>query len=609
MWYRISAFTLLIFLAGTFYLSAQENYEVRKLTFTGNKSLTKSVLLENMAMEEVSWPEKLIFKHEPYLYSQELLAPDLDRVKRIYQSKGFLHVQVSLDRLNVNHKKQTVKVWIAIVEGEPVTAGNLSLDVPVETQPLHTDSLWQKISGKLEMKKGSRFSDTGLQKDVLFIEDVFKSMGYAYTSVDYHLTLKPEELQTDIQFRVNPGPLTYFGETRLSGNKHVTSRFLHKQLKYQEGKLYDQSLLNKTRQNFYNLQLFRIVSVLPERDPGSREQTIPVNIYLEEAPRVTSRFGAGYGTEDKFRTFLDVNLRGFPGGARRVNLYLKHSDLEPYAARLRWIQPLFLGSNSTISVNPFLVRNREPGYDTRTYGVNMPVTYQFNSSTTGKITYYLEDVKQFIEPGDAEFLNRESNKYLYSKSGVLLSAVFNNSSPVFSPEKGMNLSVGYKINGSVFGSDFNYSRLWADFRTYQKVIDVVFAFRLSAGGIHSADSSRFIPVEDRFYSGGSNSIRGWNRSELGPKRESGTPLGGKSFFESNAEIRYPIAGRFSLVAFFEAGNVWEKSYTYNLNQLGYSAGSGFRFETPIGPVRFDVGFPLWNKKKNPQFFISVGQAF
>ncbi|MDD4226418.1 MAG: POTRA domain-containing protein [Mariniphaga sp.] len=116
MCYRISAFTLLIFLAGTFYLSAQENYEVRKLTFTGNKTLTKSVLLENMAMEEVSWPEKLVFKREPYLYSQELLAPDLDRVKRIYQSKGFLHVQVSLDRLNVNHKKQTVKVWIAIVE-------------------------------------------------------------------------------------------------------------------------------------------------------------------------------------------------------------------------------------------------------------------------------------------------------------------------------------------------------------------------------------------------------------------------------------------------------------------------------------------------------------
>jgi len=137
----------------------------------------------------------------------------------------------------------------------------------------------------------------------------------------------------------------------------------------------------------------------------------------------------------------------------------------------------------------------------------------------------------------------------------------------------------------------------------------VIAFRLMAGGISSADSSGFIPVEDRFYSGGSNSIRGWNRSELGPKRDSGSPLGGKSIFESNVEIRHPLVWRLSLVAFLEAGNVWEKSYSWDLKHLGYAAGSGIRMDTPVGPVRFDVGFPLWNEKKNPQFFISVGQAF
>lgn len=592
-----------------FQLFSQENYEVRKVTFTGNKTFKKDFLLEKMALKEISWLEKKFTKKEPFLYSRELMDLDLERLKRIYQSEGFIHIQTAMQPLAVNEKKQTVKIIIGITEGGPVVTDSISMNITNGIVKLDADSLFSKISGKLNLKEGKRFRDEALKQDTRFVEDVFRSLGYAYSSADYSLNFKPEELTTCIRYTVRPGPVSYLGETRISGNKNVSEEFLRKQLKYEAGDLYDKSLLDRTRQNLYSLQLFRVVSVLPEREPQTQKSPIPVNIYIEEAPRITTRFGAGYGTEDKFRTFLDLNYRGFLGGARRINLYLKHSALEPYSVRLRWIQPRFLGFNSSISVNPFLIRNKEPGYDTRTFGVNVPLTYQFSQTTTGKITYYLEDVQQRIEAGDTEFRNMESNKFLYNKSGILLSGIFNNSIPSFSPEKGFNFSLGFKVNGYIFGSDFNYTRLGGNFRTYQKLGNAVLAFRLMAGGISSADSSGFIPVEDRFYSGGSNSIRGWNRSELGPKRESGTPLGGKSIFESNVEIRYPVVWRLSLVAFFEAGNVWEKSWLYDFNDLGYTAGSGLRIETPIGPVRFDVGVPLWNEKRSAQFFISVGQAF
>lgn len=609
MRFRLLLLIFFLSLAGTTQLPAQENFEVRKVTFTGNKTLKKDFLLEKMALKEVSWLEKKFTKKEPFLYSQELMDLDMERLKRIYQSEGFLNVQTELQPLVINEKKQTVQIKIEITENKPVTTDTISLELIQNAENINPDSLLRRLSGKLNLKEGNRFRDEALKLDTRFVEDVFRSLGYAYSSADYSLSLNPGELTTGIRYTVQPGPVSYLGETRISGNKNVSEEFIRKQLKYKEGDLYDKSLLDRTRQNLYSLQLFRVVSVLPEREPQTQKSPIPVNIYIEEAPRITTRFGAGYGTEDKFRTFLDLNYRGFLGGARRINLYLKHSALEPYSVRLRWIQPRFLGFNSTISVNPFLIRNKEPGYDTRTFGVNIPLTYQFTTSTTGKITYYLEDVQQRIEAGDSEFLNMESNRFLYNKSGVLLSGVFNNSSPAFSPVNGMNLSLSCKVNGHIFGSDFNYTRLWGDVRTYQDLGRFVLALRVMAGGISSADSSGFIPVEDRFYSGGSNSVRGWNRSELGPKRESGTPLGGKSIFESNIEIRYPLVWRLSLVAFFEAGNVWEKSWHYDFNNLGYAAGSGIRIETPIGPVRFDVGVPLWNEKRSAQFFISVGQAF
>src|SRR5690606_6382003 len=114
-------------LAGTTQLSAQENYEVRKVTFTGNKTLKKDFLLEKMALKEVSWLEKKFTKKESFLYSQELMDLDLERLKRIYQSEGFLNVQTALQPLLVNEKKQTVKIIIEITEGEPVVTDSLSL--------------------------------------------------------------------------------------------------------------------------------------------------------------------------------------------------------------------------------------------------------------------------------------------------------------------------------------------------------------------------------------------------------------------------------------------------------------------------------------------------
>ncbi len=589
--------------------TAQENYEIRKITFKGNKTLEKSYLLDKMALDEVSWVEKLVTKNEPDLYSKELIDLDLKRLTRIYQSEGFLHVQTSVDPPDVNDNKQTVKLQFNVEEGEPVVVDSVIIDITEEMAHVDNDSLLKKLNRKLNLVKGKRFRDEALDTDVQQIEDAFRSLGYAYVKAEYDLSLKPAESATGITYSVHPGPKSYFGSTSVSGNDHVTEKFIRKQLKYDEGDLYNKSRLNKTRTNLYRLQLFRVVSVLPQKEPETEKSPIPVEIYVEEAPRIDTRFGAGYGTEEKFRAFVDFNYRGFLGGARRINIYAKHSALEPYNLQLRWIQPQFLGINGSVSLNPFLKRNAEPGYNTRSYGINIPFTYLFTTSLNTKLTYYLEDVEQTVEPGDVEFTDYESDKFPYNKSGLLLGTVFDTSEPNFSPEKGMNVSLGVKLNGYIFGGSFNYTRLWGEFRTYHEIGKVIMAYRIMAGGIASSDTSGFIPVEDRFYSGGSTSIRGWARSQLGPKRESGTPLGGKSIFESNIEARYPLFWKLSAAAFFEAGNVWKPSYTYRFNDLGYAAGGGLRVETPIGPVRLDVGFPLWSDKTSPQFFISVGQAF
>ncbi len=592
-----------------FWVAAQDNYEVRKVTFKGNKTLDKEFLLDRMALKEVSWIQKTLTKKEPYLYSEELINLDLERLKKIYQSEGFLNTKVELQPLKLNDKKKTLKMIIDLEEGEPVVVDSISFELTGEVGNIKMDSLTRKVLKDIKLGNGQRFRDEALMDDILIIENALKNMGYAYASASYDLNLQPKKHLTGIHYFIEPGQLCHIGQTTIEGNKHVKEKFIRKQLKYKEGDLYDRSLLEKTRKNLYYLQMFRIVSVLPVMGEDSASNPIPVKLYVEEAPRLNARVGAGYGTEDKFRTFLDLTYLGFLGGARRLNLQVKHSAILPYSASLRWIQPRFLGDQSTIELNPYLNRTKEPGYDTRTYGLKVPIGYTFNPRWAGSLTYYFEDVEQNIEPNDPDFIEQQVDKFPYNKSGIILGTIYNDSKPQFSATQGTNVSLAFKVNGFLFGGDFSYTRLWGTYRTYYQVGDFTLAFKIMAGGISSVDSSKFIPVEDRFYSGGSTSVRGWNRAQLGPKRESGSPLGGSSTLESSFEVRFPLFWRLSAVAFIDAGNTWKDEYTYRLNELAYAVGPGLRIETPIGPVRFDVGFPVWNEKRRPQFFISVGQAF
>ncbi|WP_319482150.1 outer membrane protein assembly factor BamA [uncultured Draconibacterium sp.] len=590
-------------------LKAQENYEIRKISFKGNRSLESSYLLDKMVVDEVSYLEKLLTDNEPSLFSRELLDLDLERLKKTYQSEGFVKAQIMLDSLKVNEEKQTVKLNFIIDEGDPYTIDTVIFQLNKANPQINIDSIATRNIRKLSLRHSQRFSDESLKGDIAAIRNIFLSMSYAYVDVDYEIQLDTTLQLVGITYVINPGPVSHFGATTIKGNDHVDEEFIRKQFNYREGEDYNKSLLDKTRESLYHLQLFSVVSVLPQKDKTTLRDPIPVNLYVEEAPRLNTEFGAGYGTEDKFRAFVDLTYLGFLGTARRVNIYAKHSAIEPYYVSVKWTQPQVFDKKGSVSIHPFLGINKEPGYQTRTYGLNLPVTYRFNKELDATLTYYYEKVKQQIEEGDPEFPDPEDENYRYNKSGVLLSSVFSTARPKFSPDQGVNLSMGMKLNGYKFGGDFSYLRVWGDFRTYQKIDDLVLALRGMIGGIHSSDDSGFIPVEDRFYSGGSNSIRGWSRSDLGPKRESGTPLGGKSILEANAELRYPLFWRLSGVAFFEGGNVWEKAFSYKINELAYAAGGGLRVDTPIGPVRFDVGLPLWNEKKSPQFFISVGQAF
>lgn len=587
---------------------AQNNYEIRKINFKGNKTFEKTDLLNVIGIHESNFFQKRIQKKTASLYNRELLEGDIEQISRFYQSNGFLNVEVVLDSIRVNEKKEQLDITFRITEKEPVIVSAISLSMDRAFR-IDSDSMLQRMSRQLTLVPQQRFADEALYSDFSTINTRFVNRGFVYSQTTYDLNLNPDSNKIGIDYFVSPGEIGQFGETRITGNNYVSEKSIREQLRYLDGDRYSSEKLDETRKQLYELQLFRIVSINPLSNAETRLNPIPVQITVQEMPRWQTRFGVGYGTEDKFRAFGDVTYRSLFGKTSRINIYVKHSALTPYYASLSWIEPHFFIHKLSFSVNPYIKRENEPGYDTQTFGLNFPVAYKFNDEMRASLTYYLERVAQNVEAADADIPNPEDNEYLYNKSGLSASFSYNSAKPVFSPVRGWLVNVSGKLNGYIFGSDFDYTRLMLDVRRYNRWKRFVLSTRAMFSGIYSSNMDGFIPVEDRFYSGGSNSNRGFARSTLGPKRDSGTPLGGKSILEANVEIRHPLFWRIEIAAFMDVGNVWSNAYHYRINDLVYSAGGGLRVNTPIGPIRLDVGMPLWNEKRTPQFFLSVGQAF
>lgn len=592
--------------------AAQENYEVRKITFTGNKTFGKSDLLDHMVLQPSNWIKRVIQKKDASIYSNDFMDSDVERLTRFYQSEGFLHADVMLDSLHIDDKKRTVNIYIAIRENNPVKVNTITFNVTDTIAGVSRKKGLRRANRTVSLKSGVRFTDQMVYDDVGKINNMLTNRGYVYVKTDFDLKLDAEKDSVNIVYETNPGMIGQFGETTVGGNKYVKEKYIRKALRYEPGETFSSGQLDKTRKDLYNLQLFRVVSMVPQTDRATLRNPIPIQIQIEEMPRWMSKFGVGWGTEDKFRAFADVTYRGLFGGTSRLNLYAKHSALIPYYVSLTWTEPQFFLNKLSVSVNPYIKREREPGYDVQRLGINLPVSYAFTDQISASISYYFERVTQFDVKGNPYVPNPEDENFLYNKSGLSGSFLFNNAQPTFSPTKGWMVNVGAKLNGYIFGGDYNYTRLWVDARKYQKIGGFVLSVRAFAGGINSSDEDGFIPVEDRFYSGGSNSNRGWARAMLGPRRvdEPDKPLGGKSILEMNVEVRHKLFWEVDLAAFVDFGNVWTQPYHYRFNELSYSVGGGIRVNTPIGPIRFDVGVPLgYMEKRQVQFFLSVGQAF
>jgi outer membrane protein insertion porin family len=584
---------------------AQDDYELKKISFEGNKTISSGNLKRHLSLKAKNFGHVLLFWKDAPTFNEYYLEEDIKQITLDYQKEGFLHVQVTSEK-EINKKKKQVKLTFQITENQPVLVQAIDYDMATETEndKERIERLLAEKQEELALSKAQRFRDADVQKTKKQIYRFLQEFGYPFPEVDFAIHLQEDKTSAAVVYQITPGTYCDFGKVSVIGNEKTPTKVILKQATILENEMFTQKEIEKTQRNVQQLGMFQIVT-MRNRLAEIEDNKIPIDIVVHELPYWSLKTGIGYGLEDRFRVSLTIKKLGFLGGARRANIFLKHSYLEPYHFSLKVTQPSFLNLKSSLSVNPFLRKEHEKAYDLQRFGIVTTLQYNLSAFSNTFINYKFERNNLEARQEDSEL-----NSEFYNKSSVSWGISFDNSAPPFFPENGFNVSTVTTLSGLKLGSRYHYLQGLLDVRKYQSIVrGTVLAGRVKIGAMKPIWGDDVTPIEERFYAGGSNSVRGWARGEIGPQDEEDRPIGGNSYLEFSLELRQKIYKIFYLVAFADAGNIWQEYSGHDFGDLVYSGGLGIRIHTPIGPIRFDAAQPIMHSKKRIQLHISIGQAF
>ena len=229
--------------------------------------------------------------------------------------------------------------------------------------------------------------------------------------------------------------------------------------------------------------------------------------------------------------------------------------------------------------------------------------------------YRLENVDiSNMEDNASQDLKDELGKNMVSSVGASLTNDHRDST--ISPTKGWVGTVSSDVAGGPFGGDKDFYRLETNGAYYVPLkYNSVVEFSGRAGMVDSYGSTQKVPIFERYFAGGAQSIRGYSERSIGPvDTNTQDAIGGESILLGSMEYTIPLVEVIKLATFFDAGNVWAKTTDFGKNKIYMGYGLGFRVKTPIGPMKLDYGIPLDKEpgedtKRSGKFYFSVSRGF
>jgi outer membrane protein insertion porin family len=571
----------------TFRVAEGKKLKIERIVVTGSQYHSTKAIRKVMDTSEKGF---FSFISDSGTFKKDVLETDVRKIEALYQNSGFLDSKIS--EPVVGRGEKGLIVTIRIFEGRQYRVGEVRFSgesgIPEET-----------LRKTVKLNRGDLFNRDTLLSDLLALTTLVNDEGYAQALVSPGVEKRKEYPVADVTYRFERGTKFRFGKVEISGNTKTMDRVIRRNLDVSDGRTYTATGLKTSKEHLTRTSYFKDVkiSTAPSAEPGEMDAKVEV----QEGPTGTLSGGLGYSSLDKIFGVVQLtenNLfgRGWKAslssqfGARRTTFSIDFRD------------PHFLDSDFSLLLSAYNTRVLYTDFERKATGGRAGLGYNLTRFTNASLSLRA-DATRILPVGTSAsqvFLDEFAKGLQHTRS--LTFAMNRNTTDKFiDPSRGSVQSGSVEYAGGPLGGDSEFVKYFLNAKAFYPVTaTTVLSWNALWAHVVPTESGGEIPIFERFFLGGPYSIRGFRSRTLSPKDpNTGEAIGGNKELIGNVEYLFPLVSEiaFKGVVFFDVGNTWEQGkWPWTGRQLRYAYGAGVRWYSPMGPLRFELG---WNLNPGP----------
>ncbi|MGA1875300.1 MAG: outer membrane protein assembly factor BamA [bacterium] len=567
-----------------FDINEREKVKIGKVILEGNRSYPDKQIKKFMKTKKYGFFS--FFTSSGHL-NKDFLSQDIQKIEDYYLNHGFLHVAIQEPEILFDPEKSSLTVLIPIQEGEQYRIGSLQI-------------LGNKVLSKMDIQQclqtrsGDIFNRAQLRQDITSVQDRYAEKGYVFSRIIPIIRELPEENNINLTLDIEEGELTYINRIRIIGNIKTRDKVIRREVRLMEGDIFNSRKIRRSYNNINNLGFFDEVNI--DIQPEPEKSMVDLVIKVKERMTGQMSVGAGYSSQDKLVGTIEVKQGNLFGRGQRLSVSAEKSGSRT-TYDIGFTEPWLFDIPLSAGFDLYYVDKEYDTFIKNARGGDIHLGYPVAEYTRLSGTYLYENVDLDIEDPNSVSPDIRAAEGTSSTSSIRLSLVRDSRDDRIKPASGSLNRLSFQVAGGLLGGTNYFTKTIFDsgwhFPVWKKLVLSLHGRIGYAAGFRG----RELPVFERFYAGGLDTVRGYDERSIGPIDVNGDPVGGDKLVVTNVELHFPIYDIIRGVLFWDAGNVFgEDEHGENekffQRPLRMGAGAGVRFFTPIGPLRLDLGFPI-----------------